>query len=109
MDVRSVRFGLAAVVAAVVLAAGLLLGAALRADRPGHEPYRGPLASPGTPATKPGSTRRIALNTEPADYPRLRALGYDLVDIGPEASQVAGVPPGMQAPWDASGPMSTRS
>ncbi|TDC44914.1 hypothetical protein E1281_32120 [Actinomadura sp. KC345] len=97
MHVRSVRLRLTAAVAAVVLAAGLLLGSALRADRSGHEPYRGPLASPSAPAAKPGTTRRIALNTEPADYPRLRELGYDLVDVMADASQVAGVPPGMQA------------
>ncbi|TDC78383.1 hypothetical protein [Actinomadura sp. 7K507] len=97
MHVRSVRFRFTAIAAAVTLAAGLLLVLTLRGDPAGDGPYRGPLASPGTPTTKPGATRRIALNTEPSDYPRLRALGYDLVDVRPDASQVAGVPPGMQA------------
>ncbi|MFI0367394.1 hypothetical protein ACH35V_05915 [Actinomadura sp. 1N219] len=95
MDFRDVRFRITAVAAAVMLAAGFLLY--LRAGASGHEPYRGPLASPGTPATEPGGTRRIALNTEPADYPRLRALGYDLVDVKPDDALVAGVPDGMRA------------
>lgn len=95
MHPRSVRFRVAAVAAAVVLVAALLFHQ--RAEPSGDEPYTGPLASPGTPATEPGGTRRIALNTEPSDYPRLRALGYDLVDVKPDASLVAGVPPGMQA------------
>ncbi|MGP4026653.1 hypothetical protein [Actinomadura sp. 3N407] len=96
MYVWSVRFRITAVAAAVALTAGLLLY--LRADpSSGHEPYRGPLASPGTPATKPGGTRRIALNSEPADHPRLRALGYDLVDVKPDDALVAGIPSGMRA------------
>lgn len=95
MHPGGVRFRVAAVAAAVVLVAGLAFHQ--RAEPSGHEPYPGPLASPGTPAAGPGATRRIALNTEPSDYPRLRALGYDLVDVKPDTSLVAGVPPGMQA------------
>lgn len=95
MEFGDVRFRVTAVAAAVVLVAGLLLY--LRLDGSRDEPYRGPLASPGTPATTPGGTRRIALNTEPADYPRLRALGYDLVDVKPDGALVAGVPAGMRA------------
>ena len=95
MHPRGVRLRIIAVAAAVALVAGLLLYQ--RADDPGDEPYSGPLASPGSPAAKQGETRRIALNTEPSDYPRLRALGYDLVDVSADASLVAGVPSGMQA------------
>ncbi|QXJ21898.1 hypothetical protein AGRA3207_002807 [Actinomadura graeca] len=92
----SVRVRVAAVVAAFVLVAGFLLAVRARSSG-GYEPYRGPLASPGTPAAKPGATRRVALNTGPADYPRLKALGYDLVDVKPEDALLAGVPAGMQA------------
>lgn len=95
MDIRDVRFRISAVVLTVVLAAGILFYLQYRADR--YRPYRGPLASPGTPAAEPGRTRRIALNTEPSDYPRLRALGYDLVDVKADPALVAGVPEGMQA------------
>ncbi|XRQ11441.1 hypothetical protein ACN3XK_11320 [Actinomadura welshii] len=96
MQLRSAWLKAAAVAAAAVLVAGLVLQ--FRADSSGREPpYRGPLASPGSPAAEPGGTRRIALNTEPADYPRLQALGYDLVDVRADASLVSGVPPGMQA------------
>ncbi len=91
-----VRLRIAAVVAAFVLVVGFLLGVRSRSSG-GYEPYRGPLASPGTPAAKAGTTRRVALNTDPADYPRLKALGYDLVDVKPDDSLVAGVPEGMQA------------
>lgn len=93
MDFRDARFKLSAVATAVVLVAGFLLFLQHRSS--GYEPYRGPLASPGTPAA--GKTRRIALNTQPSDYPRLRALGYDLVDVKADAALVAGVPAGMQA------------
>ncbi|WP_030169229.1 hypothetical protein [Spirillospora albida] len=95
MDVRDARFTITAVAAALVLAAGGLFY--LRERTSGYEPYEGPLATPGRPATQPGGTRRIALNTDPADYPRLRALGYDLVDAQPDESQLARVPAGMRA------------
>ncbi|MFC5744164.1 hypothetical protein [Actinomadura rugatobispora] len=87
----------AAVVAAVaVLVAGALFFVWRGASGP-YEPYRGPLATPGTTAPGPGRTLNIALNTEPSDYPRLRELGYDLVDVKPDAASVAGVPDGMRA------------
>ncbi|TDC62172.1 hypothetical protein E1200_26670 [Actinomadura sp. GC306] len=98
MRLRSVRslVTAAAAAAAVLLLTGLVLR--LDAARPAPEPpYRGPPAAPGTPAAEPAGTRRIALNTEPADYPRLRALGYDLVDVTPNAELVDGIPPGMEA------------
>ncbi|MFA1548462.1 hypothetical protein [Actinomadura chokoriensis] len=95
MDIRDTRVKLSAVAAAVVLVAGFLFYVQHRTSR--YEPYEGPLASPGSPAAQPHRTRRIALNTQPADYPRLRALGYDLVDVKADASLVAGVPAGMQA------------
>ncbi|GAA0572735.1 hypothetical protein [Actinomadura livida] len=98
MRFRSVRYLTTAVaaVAAVILLTGLALR--LHTEPPAPEPpYRGPPAAPGTPAAEATGTRRIALNTEPADYPRLRALGYDLVDVAPDAEQVDGVPPGMEA------------
>lgn len=96
MDVRGARFKVSAVVVTLVLVAAFLFYLQ-RGSSGGYEPYRGPLASPGTPAAKPGTTRRIALNTQPADYARLKALGYDLVDVRAEESLVAGVPAGMQA------------
>ncbi|RSN64225.1 hypothetical protein [Actinomadura sp. WAC 06369] len=92
MDLRY-KIG-AAVAAAALGTAGLLL-AVRAADR--YDPYTGPPAAPGTSPADPDPTRRIALNTEPADYPRLRELGYDLVDIRPDPSLVAGIPHGMQA------------
>ncbi|MFB4306174.1 hypothetical protein [Actinomadura sp. GTD37] len=95
MDIRDTRVKFSAVAAAVVLVAGFLFYVQHRTS--GHEPYRGPLAAPGTPAAEPHRTRRIALNTQPADYPRLRELGYDLVDVKADASLIAGVPAGMQA------------
>ncbi|MGW3766657.1 hypothetical protein [Actinomadura verrucosospora] len=95
MDVQDARFKIAAVATAVVLAAGFLFHLHRRTSD--HRPYRGPSAAPGTPATEPGETRRIALNTRPSDYPRLRALGYDLVDVEADPSLVAGVPAGMRA------------
>lgn len=95
MDVQDARFKIAATAAAVVLAAGFLL--LLQNRTSAQRPYRGPAATPGTPATEPGKTRRIALNTGPSDYPRLRALGYDLVDVKADPALVAGVPAGMQA------------
>lgn len=95
MDIRDARFKLSAVAAAVVLVAGFLLYLQHRTS--GYQPYQGPLATPGSPAAEPHKTRRIALNTQPADYPRLKALGYDLVDVKPDASAIAGVPAGMQA------------
>jgi hypothetical protein len=58
---------------------------------------QGPLASPGTSAAEPGRTLNIALNTEPSDLPRLRELGYDLVDGKPDDASVNGVPDGMRA------------
>jgi hypothetical protein len=95
MDIRDARFKIMAVAGMVVLVAAFLFYLHHRAS--GDEPYQGPLASPGTPAADAGKTRRIALNTQPSDYPRLKALGYDLVDVKPEPSLVAGVPGGMQA------------
>lgn len=95
MDIRAVPVKVWAVAGTLLLSAGVLLYAQQRSS--GYEPYDGPLATPGTPAAKPGETRRIALNTQPSDYPRLRALGYDLVDVKPDASLVAGVPAGMRA------------
>ncbi|GAA2423399.1 hypothetical protein GCM10010191_39240 [Actinomadura vinacea] len=86
----------AAVVAVAVLVAGLLFYVRHRAAEP-YRPYRGPLASPGRPGGEPGRTLNIALNTEPSDYPRLRALGYDLVDVKPDDASVDGVPDGMRA------------
>ncbi|WP_433474327.1 hypothetical protein ACQPZP_37045 [Spirillospora sp. CA-142024] len=95
MDIRDARFKIMVVAVTVALAAGFLFYLRHRAS--GYEPYRGPLATPGTPAADPGRTRRIALNTEPSDYPRLQALGYDLVDVKADPALVAGVPAGMQA------------
>ncbi|WP_433464267.1 hypothetical protein [Spirillospora sp. CA-128828] len=95
MDIRDARFKIMVVAVTVALAAGFLFYLRHRAS--GYEPYRGPLATPGTPAADPGKTRRIALNTEPSDYPRLQALGYDLVDVKADPALVAGVPAGMQA------------
>ncbi|MFA1539870.1 hypothetical protein [Actinomadura monticuli] len=95
MDYRDTRFKLSAVATAVVLVAGFLFYLQHRTS--GYEPYRGPLATPGSPAAEPHRTRRIALNTQPADYPRLQALGYDLVDVRADPSLVADVPAGMQA------------
>lgn len=95
MPYRSVRFRVAAVAAGIALTAGLLLS--MRSGPPGHDPYRGPPATTSTPAVGEHETRRIALNTGPADYPRLRELGYDLVDVEADATRVSGVPPGMQA------------
>ncbi len=95
MDIRDVRVRIWAIVTAVVLVAGFLFYVGHR--KAGYQPYRGPLASPGTPAAHPPPTRRIALNTQPADYPRLMALGYDLVDVKADPALVAGVPAGMQA------------
>ncbi|MEW2358032.1 hypothetical protein [Spirillospora sp. NPDC029432] len=86
----------AAVVAGAVLLAGFLLYAQ-RGSSGGHEPYTGPPASPGATRPEPPRTLNIALNTEPADYPRLRELGYDLVDVKPDPSSVEGVPDGMRA------------
>ena len=97
MHSRSVRRAAAALVSAVVLSAGLLLY--LRSEPSESEPHRSPLASPspGASAAKRARTRRIALNSEPSDYPRLRALGYDLVDVGADPSEIAAVPADMQA------------
>lgn len=97
MDIRDVRFKVSAVAAAVVLVAGFLLYLQHRSPSGGDAPYSGPPATPGSPAARPGETRRIALNTQPSDYPRLKELGYDLVDAKPDDSLVAGVPDGMQA------------
>ncbi|MGI5164820.1 hypothetical protein ACQEU3_10745 [Spirillospora sp. CA-253888] len=91
------RYKILAVVAALVLAGGFLLSLRDARSGGGTESYQGPPATPGTPATGPGGTRRIALNTRPSDYPKLRELGYDLVDVKPEDSLVAGVPDGMRA------------
>ncbi|MDL4775908.1 hypothetical protein [Actinomadura xylanilytica] len=92
-----VRFKISVVAAAAVLVAGFLLYLARGPSGDGDTPYRGPLASPGTPAAGSGGTRHIALNTRPADYPRLKALGYDLVDVKPDEALVRGVPDGMRA------------
>jgi hypothetical protein len=85
-----------AIAVAVIVAAGILFFAE-RQRTSGYEPYKGPLATPGTTASKPKPTLNIALNTQPSDYPRLRALGYDLVDVKPDPASVAGVPDGMRA------------
>jgi hypothetical protein len=88
------RFKVSAVVATFVLVVGFLYFVQRSSDDP-YEPYRGPLASPGAPAAKPGTTRHIALNTQPRDYLRLKELGYNLVDVKPDL--VGSVPEGMQA------------
>lgn len=90
------RIKISAVVATLLMAAGLVFYLQ-RSSSGSYQPYEGPLATPGKPAARPGATRHIALNTTPRDYPRLRELGYDLVDVKPEESAVAGVPDGMQA------------
>ncbi|MFD0692065.1 hypothetical protein [Actinomadura fibrosa] len=95
MDIRDARFKVSAVAVTLLLVAAFLFY--VQRSSSGDEPYRGPLATPGTPATAPGGTRRIALNTGPSDYPRLRELGYDLVDVKPDASLLASVPAGMRA------------
>src|SRR5262245_5291751 len=68
-----------------------------RGSSSGYEPYTGPLAAPGPPAPSAPPTRHIALNTEPEDYPRLRELGYDLVDVKPDDAAINALPPGVQA------------
>ncbi|MQY06915.1 glycoside hydrolase 5 family protein [Actinomadura macrotermitis] len=89
------RLKVASVVAALALAAGVLLWAQ---RAPGSDrPYRGPLATPGTPPATPRPTHHIALNTQAADYPRLRGLGYDLVDVKPDPALLDAVPRGMRA------------
>src|SRR5437868_2929190 len=91
-----VRWKIAVLVATFVLVVGFLLAVRSRSSDE-YEPYQGPLASPGTPAAKPGTTRRVALNSHPTDYVRLKELGYNLVDVKPDESLVARVPSGMQA------------
>ncbi|TMR00306.1 hypothetical protein ETD83_17065 [Actinomadura soli] len=95
MDIRGVPYKVSAVAATLLAVIGFLLY--MRDRTAEYRPYDGPLASPGAPGGGPGGTRRIALNTEPSDYPRLQELGYDLVDVKAEPSLVAGVPQGMQA------------
>ncbi|RFS86528.1 hypothetical protein D0T12_08135 [Actinomadura spongiicola] len=95
MDLRDVRFRFSAVGAAIVLVTGFLV--VTRADPPDHTRDWVPPASPGVPAVEPGKTRRVALNSEPADYGRLRELGYDVVDVEADEALIAGVPKGMQA------------
>lgn len=86
------RLKVAAVVAALVLAAGVLLYTQ-RSSSTSYEPYKGPLAAPGKPGT--AKTRHLTLNTEAKDHPKLRELGYDLVDIKP--ADLAAIPQGAQA------------
>ncbi|MBW8483999.1 hypothetical protein [Actinomadura parmotrematis] len=88
------RMKAAAVVAALALAAGVVFWAQRGAG--GDAPYRGPLATPGTAPAEAPATRHIALNTQPSDYPRLRALGYDLVDVKPDPALVDAIPAGMR-------------
>ncbi|RKS76583.1 hypothetical protein BZB76_1939 [Actinomadura pelletieri DSM 43383] len=95
MDLRDMRFRFSAVGAAIVLVTGFLV--VTRADPSDHVRDWVPPASPGVPAPDPGRTRRVALNSEPADYTRLKELGYDVVDVEADASLIAGVPQGMQA------------
>ncbi|MFI0353918.1 hypothetical protein [Actinomadura sp. 9N407] len=96
MRALDMRAKIPAAVAAVALLVAGLLFYVMRGGS-GYEPYTGPPASPGTPAAEPARTLNIALNTEPSDYPRLRELGYDLVDVKPDAASVDGVPDGMRA------------
>ena len=83
------------------LATFVLLGSFLfylqRGSSGEYEPYTGPPATPGTLEASAPPTRHIALNTEPGDYPRLRRLGYDLVDVKADDASINGVPEGMQA------------
>ncbi|WP_395104608.1 hypothetical protein [Actinomadura sp. SCN-SB] len=85
------------VIVAAVTLAGLIAFAVRQVASDGYEPYRGPLATPGATSGARKPTLNIALNTQPSDYPRLRALGYDLVDVKPDPASVAGVPDGMRA------------
>ncbi|MGH3240779.1 MAG: hypothetical protein ACRDNL_10375 [Spirillospora sp.] len=95
MDIRGVPYKVSAVAAVVLALIGFVL---YMGDRTSDfKPYDGPLASPGPSGTGPGGTRRIALNTEPSDYPRLKELGYDLVDVKADPALVDGVPSGMRA------------
>jgi hypothetical protein len=94
MDAR-LRAG--AVAVAAVLLGGLLLYIQRSSASDGYEPYTGPSATPGATKTVRKKTLNIALNTEPSDYPRLRELGYDLVDVHPDSASIAGVPDGMRA------------
>ncbi|MFC6884053.1 MULTISPECIES: hypothetical protein [Actinomadura] len=91
-----VRFKISAVAVTIAVVVGFLFYVQ-RDSSGGYEPYHGPLATPGGPAAKQGATLHIALNTQPSDYPRLRELGYDLVDVKPDDALVNGVPDGMRA------------
>jgi hypothetical protein len=91
----NVRVAIPAAVATVVLLGGFLFYLH-RSTSDAYAPYDGPLAEPGTPAPSAPTTRHIALNTEPADYPRLHQLGYDLVDMKPDEAAVNALPAGMQ-------------
>lgn len=90
------KFKILAVAAAIALVAGTVLAVQAGASR-GHRPYKGPSATPGTPAARHVPTARIALNTTPADYPRLKDLGFDLVDAQPDDATLARIPAGMRA------------
>ncbi|GAA4092099.1 hypothetical protein [Actinomadura miaoliensis] len=95
-----VRSGVAAAVTLAVLVTGLVAGLVVHARRGPSDSggsYRGPPATPGGPAARPGGTRHLALNTAPHDFARLRALGYDVVDVKPDEWPVRGVPDGMRA------------
>ncbi|MCP2335065.1 hypothetical protein [Actinomadura rupiterrae] len=91
------KFKIFTVVAAVALVAGIVYAVQARTPDSGYRPYHGPSASAGTPSARAAPTRRIALNTTPADYPRLRELGFDLVDAQPDDASLAQVPAGMRA------------
>jgi hypothetical protein len=90
------RVAISVVLATFTLLAGYLFY--MQRGSADYEPYNGPLAEPGTPpASSAPATRHIALNTEPSDHPRLRELGYDLVDVKPDDEAINTLPPGMQA------------
>ncbi|WP_433328507.1 hypothetical protein [Spirillospora sp. CA-294931] len=91
------RFKLATAGVVSALVAGFLFYVQHGSPASPDRPYRGPPATPGPSVARPEGTRHIALNTEPADYPALRGLGYDLVDVKPEPGAVASVPDGMRA------------
>ncbi|MFC4910295.1 hypothetical protein [Actinomadura gamaensis] len=92
----TVRFKILTVVAAIAVVAGIVFAVRARTSDE-YRPYAGPTATPGTPAARQVATRRIALNTAPADYPRLRDLGFDLVDVQPDDAALARIPAGMRA------------
>ncbi|MEV4254843.1 hypothetical protein AB0J52_16960 [Spirillospora sp. NPDC049652] len=83
-------------VVAVALVTGVLVGLWSRSSG-GHRPYTGPSATPGTRPARHVPTSRIALNSKPADYPRLKELGFDLVDAQPDDATLARIPAGMRA------------